>query len=363
MSDKVGFETLFLERLAEAEKHIQATHKPAPMPFPVRLKRLAKRMLGRSVNEGYQRNSSVLNEYSNHYEELADFYGWLGDKRSKSLMLDLMVRKICNFRLAPPIVDPDAENARFERARECVIENGRESPMRPVAGFELRLFDLHELGFPITAYWHEMNVVWTFISEQYRYAHEGISIGVAEGDVVIDTGGCWGDTALYFASRSAGHVFSFEFLSENLQVFRENLRINSNLARSITLAEKAVWSRDGIDLAINAAGPATSIDSTAGQVITVQSTTIDTFVTANQLDRVDYIKMDIEGAERDALIGAEQTIKRFGPKLAIALYHKTEDFYTIPHEIMKLRHDYVFYVDHFTVGSAETVLFGVPRRM
>ncbi|NPA60305.1 MAG: FkbM family methyltransferase, partial [Epsilonproteobacteria bacterium] len=47
-------------------------------------------------------------------------------------------------------------------------------------------------------------------------------------------------------------------------------------------------------------------------------------------ERVDYIKMDIEGAEQDAIDGAKQSIKKYKPILAICIYHKAEDWYKIP---------------------------------
>ncbi|MCP5112307.1 MAG: hypothetical protein GY953_15895, partial [bacterium] len=50
----------------------------------------------------------------------------------------------------------------------------------------------------------------------------------------------------------------------------------------------------------------------------------------HHLDRVDFIKMDIEGAEQEALRGATGTPLRFRPRLAIASYHREDDFEAIP---------------------------------
>lgn len=63
---------------------------------------------------------------------------------------------------------------------------------------------------------------------------------------------------------------------------------------------------------------------------------LDTIVEMLGLERVDFIKMDIEGAEVDALLGAEETIKRFKPKLAICTYHRPTD----PIEIRKILLNY-----------------------
>jgi hypothetical protein len=66
------------------------------------------------------------------------------------------------------------------------------------------------------------------------------------------------------------------------------------------------------------------------QATLVPVTTIDSLVPALGLSRVDFIKMDIEGSELQALSGASQTLARFTPKLAIASYHKAEDPSRIP---------------------------------
>ena len=67
--------------------------------------------------------------------------------------------------------------------------------------------------------------------------------------------------------------------------------------------------------------------------------------------------MDIEGSELNALRGAEKTIKKFRPKLAISLYHRQDDFITIPEYLNNLNVGYNFYLDHFTIHHEETVLF------
>lgn len=57
----------------------------------------------------------------------------------------------------------------------------------------------------------------------------------------------------------------------------------------------------------------------------VEVMTIDAFVEQKQLERVDYIKADIEGSERDMLKGAYETIKKFHPKISICTYHLPDD--------------------------------------
>lgn len=88
-------------------------------------------------------------------------------------------------------------------------------------------------------------------------------------------------------------------------------------------------------------------------------------VEARKLDDVlhgqgaSFIKMDIEGAELNALKGAENTIVKFKPKLAICVYHRFEDIIAIPEYILSLRDDYKLYLRHYSYGLNETVLYAL----
>ncbi len=74
------------------------------------------------------------------------------------------------------------------------------------------------------------------------------------------------------------------------------------------------------------------------------------------------IKMDIEGAECQALEGARQTIAQCHPRLAICVYHNVGDFYRIPRLVLSIRSDYDIYLRHYTESIYETVMFFIPRK-
>lgn len=202
----------------------------------------------------------------------------------------------------------------------------------------------------------------TFILKQYEYRKRTPNIKAEAGDYVIDGGGCWGDTALYFAHEvgEQGKVFTFEFGSDNLKVFNRNMSLNPQLSNRIEVIPKAIWENSGEKISYSADGPATSLTSNqqniknSSEVLTVS---IDDFVREKKLPRVDFIKMDIEGAELGALKGAEETLRTFRPKLGISLYHKESDFVEIPSYLDKLGLEYKFFLDHFTMCGNETVLF------
>jgi FkbM family methyltransferase len=201
---------------------------------------------------------------------------------------------------------------------------------------------------------HAMSILGVFLVEQYHCRRAGIT--VRRGDIVIDGGACWGDTSLYFA-RQAEQVFAYECVPSNLAVFQRNMELNPALASRITVISKALWESSGATLSFSQIGPGSHADEKATG-LSVETESIDDLVSERNLSRVDFIKMDIEGAEANALLGAEQTIRRFRPRLAISVYHNIQDFIRIPQWIADLGLGYRMYLDHFTIHGEESVLFG-----
>lgn len=76
-------------------------------------------------------------------------------------------------------------------------------------------------------------------------------------------------------------------------------------------------------------------------------------------DPVTFIKMDIEGAELEALRGSREIIKRYRPRLAISAYHKKEDLVDLPLYLKELVPEYKLYIRHYSNAAIETVLYAV----
>ena len=91
--------------------------------------------------------------------------------------------------------------------------------------------------------------------------------------------------------------------------------------------------------------------------VQVEAVTLDGFVERAGLDRLDLVKLDIEGAELSALQGARETIRRFRPRLQICLYHQFQDLWELPLFVRELVPEYRLYVGHHSLDHLDTVLY------
>lgn len=74
---------------------------------------------------------------------------------------------------------------------------------------------------------------------------------------------------------------------------------------------------------------------------------------------IGYIKMDIEGFEKQALSGAKKIIAQQKPMMGISIYHKKEDIWEIPKLVLDMNPQYKFYLRHYSLGTADTVLYAI----
>jgi len=197
-------------------------------------------------------------------------------------------------------------------------------------------------------------LVGTFVVQQYRY--DSI-VEPKLGDIVFDIGAYVGDTALWFSKAVGpqGKVYAFEPEPSNFAKLKANLERNK--VTNVIPLQLALSETEGEMQVASAAG--SSVITQAGTGLSVKVTTIDKFVEANKLPRVDFIKMDVEGHELKVLKGAHETIGAFKPSLALSVYHRGDDLIKLPKFLLELNLDYEFYLRHCSPSWAETVLYGV----
>ena len=296
-----------------------------------------------------------------HLQELEWLYSLLSDDESREILVKVVAfRALGCGKIKLPLNNPE----HWERIRSAEqMATGAESIPSGFMHFSLARLNLQSVGYPVEMFNYPAAIVPMFVEQQYRCVMADGSIECADGDFAIDAGGCWGDTALYFAHKvgTNGKVASFEFLPDNVTIFERNVGLNPGLSGRIRLYKNPVWSSGGEDLYVSGHGPATSVGPTAKDpnALRVQTLSIDDLVRCGDMPKVDFIKMDIEGSEMAALRGAEQTLRRFKPKLAVCVYHHFQDFWTIPQYLDQLGVGYRFYLRHSSINAEETVLFAM----
>ena len=153
-----------------------------------------------------------------------------------------------------------------------------------------------------------------------------------------DLGAYTGDTVDLFRKirgNNADTIVAFEPEPRNFRKLSENLAGLENTE----LINAAAWDSDGTVFLEKGRGRGTGGEHPGGKETLLRS--LDRVLAGR---RADYIKMDIEGAEHRALLGAAQTIKEFKPALLIAAYHRAEDIFDIPETALSIRPDYRLYL-------------------
>lgn len=174
-------------------------------------------------------------------------------------------------------------------------------------------------------------------------------------NVLLEDGGVFADLGVYDGVTSKqvakmcnySKIIGFEANSYMYEKSKENLRD----LKDVIIYPYAAWDKKE-ELKFHIADSGSAITDQGEEVVLGES--LDNIL---QGERVTFIKMDIEGAEGKALIGARSTIAKWKPKLAISLYHKPEDVFEIPSIIMDIRDDYKFYIRHYASVDAGTCLY------
>lgn len=197
---------------------------------------------------------------------------------------------------------------------------------------------LEQWQTPMGAYWMpegSSNAVFYDLSEQRRKIYGAGQRGVRKGDVVLDCGANVGVYTREALERGARLVVAIEPAPENVEVLRRNFAPEIAAGRVIVYP-KGVWNKDDV-LKLQVDPKNSARDTFIGLIegpgvhsIDVPLTTIDKLVAELNLPRVDFIKMDIEGAEAKAVAGASHTIAQYHPRMALCLYHQPGDPVDVP---------------------------------
>lgn len=181
------------------------------------------------------------------------------------------------------------------------------------------------------------------IAEQVHDIYGVGDWGVRKGDIVLDCGANIGIFVRKALDRGARRVIAIEPVPLTAEALQRNFASEIASGRVIVY-RKGVWDQEAVlPMHMNADHTRDSflrpMEGDAG-IVNLPLTTIDKIVAELGLERVDFIKMDIEGAERKALLGATGTIRRFHPRMSLCLYHRKEDPVAMPAAVRKIDASY-----------------------
>lgn len=170
-----------------------------------------------------------------------------------------------------------------------------------------------------------------------------------ENEVFVDCGAFTGDTIQELLAKTKPQkVFAFEPDEKNYKTLVKNFAGNDDI---VCLKLGAFSKKTTLSFSGGNADASKIVDDGA---IQIEVDSIDNILNG---DKATFIKMDIEGAELEALKGAQNTIRNYHPKLAISAYHKFEDLFTLPQYIYSLDSSYKFYLRRHSHLTHELVLY------
>ena len=199
--------------------------------------------------------------------------------------------------------------------------------------------------------------VYPMLAEDFYFDDKLIQYEMEE--VFVDCGACQMETSIRFIRECPGHgvkcsaVYAFEPDFTNYQKCLENATELGMFGIKTEVVNAGAWSEDSKISFDSGKGEASKISDNGND--SIRTVSLDSYIKG----KVSFIKMDIEGAELEALHGAKGIIQKYHPKLAICVYHKSNDITDIPIYIKEIVPEYRFYLRHYSNSTAQTVLYAV----
>ena len=305
-------------------------------PLTCRMKAFEKvgtlRTVKRKVDD-YFGSSSEISKYCSAELKFQRWKSLAGGTITKLLQ----VKRPDAYEMVSRYIGLDIENAHLSADEALVIDGIKLPHPKNESDWALLKYELKDIVLP---YYLKRNCkdfdIWcTLIEHCLNLCSEGPyewgGVCLAEGDIVFD---CGANTGLFsaVASHRGCQVFAFEPVPD---VIDNYLSKTAKMNRNICVCNLAVWDKEEnleftfiVDSHIGSC--CTELLTPAcmkhrRKQITVPAITLDTFVERNSVERIDFIKADIEGAERNMLRGATKILKEFAPKLSICTYHLPDD--------------------------------------
>jgi FkbM family methyltransferase len=191
------------------------------------------------------------------------------------------------------------------------------------------------------------------ISSPYReeFFAEDVQL-FGDREVFVDGGAFDGDSFLRFAQLAPG--FSRAYLFEPDAAICERAKQQVAGDDRVSVCNFGLWSRSG-ELRFSSTGGMDGAICEDGD-IRVQVVAVDEYVK----ETVTHIKLDVEGAEEQALLGARHQVRQSRPKMAVALYHRAADLWKIPALIEALGGRYAYSIRHYSQTIDDSIIYARP---
>lgn len=205
--------------------------------------------------------------------------------------------------------------------------------------------------------------------EEYIFP-EMYTESIPEHEVLIDCGAYTGDSLERFYRTYGGRldkIYAFECGGpqfEQLTMKAEQMKMLPQCPQIILMPYGVSDKNERVEFVEQAKAGGSYIKKTGGSPLlekedvvcnTIETVALDSVIPFE--DKVTFIKMDIEGSEYNALLGARELIKRCKPRLAISIYHSGADYARLPLLIKELVPEYKFAVRHYKKKHVDTDLY------
>lgn len=179
---------------------------------------------------------------------------------------------------------------------------------------------------------------------------------MSDREVYVDVGACDGDTLRDYLARAGDrftHYFALEPDPANLRALVRE--IPPKIAEKVSVIPKAAGAKRGVVSFVANLGGESRVGvggETTAEVVALDEVLSHRAVTA--------IKVDVEGYESEVLLGARRILAADMPKIALSVYHKIPDLWTLPVWLKRERPGYRYFLRHHTPEIYDTVLYCLP---
>lgn len=167
----------------------------------------------------------------------------------------------------------------------------------------------------------------------------------------VDGGGFDGETTIsaFKKFKNLSKVFYIEPFPLSMEISKK--RLIDFKGEKIIFYETAISDKIEKKYITNDKGSANHLSNTGNLMVKVN--TLDNLI----LEKIDYLKLDVEGSELSALLGAKNLITKNKPIIAVCVYHDQNHFWQIPNYLLNINLNYKVYLRHYTEGIYETVMY------